>query len=194
MSSKSIAGESPEPIEIVPGQASHQQLEQERVVVVDEQNNVLGSVTRAEMRQEGHCHRATYVFVFNSLGQLYVQERTLTKDVYPGFFEPATGGVVAEGESYDLAAKRELEEELGITGVELTAHFHFYFQEGNCRVWGRAYSCCYDGEVQLQEEEVADVVMEYPSDILQNRFNRNYTPDSLIALERLVANQQPTGS
>ncbi|WP_299728873.1 NUDIX hydrolase YfcD [uncultured Endozoicomonas sp.] len=158
----------------------------ESVVVVDDHNFVLGAVPRGQMREEALCHRATYVFVFNSEGQLYVQERTLNKDIYPGYYDPATGGVVTEGESYDLAASRELSEEMGIEGVKITPHFHFYFQNDDCQVWGRVYTCCYDGPLVLQEEEVASVVMESPEDILSNRNHRNYTPDSLVALERLV--------
>ncbi len=158
----------------------------ENVIVVDEHNHVQGVLPRTEMRQEKLCHRATYVFVFNSKGELYVQERTLSKDIYPGLYEPATGGVVAEGEEYDEAAVRELEEELGIYGVPLTAHFHFYFHNDDCKVWGRVYTCQYDGVLSLQEEEVASVVMEKPEDILSNHYHRQYTPDSLMALERLI--------
>ena len=137
------------------------------------------------MREEKLCHRATYVFVFNSKGQLYVQERTLNKDLFPGYFDPATGGVVTEGESYDEAAYRELAEELGINNVPLSSHFHFYYHDDECQVWGRVYSCHYDGPLMLQNDEVANVVMEEPQDVLDNRFHRNYTPDSVAALERL---------
>ena len=158
----------------------------ENVIVVDEHNHVQGVLPRKAMREEKLCHRATYVFVFNSKGELYVQERTLNKDIYPGFYEPATGGVVAEGEEYDEAAVRELEEELGIKGVPLTAHFHFYFHNDDCKVWGRVYTCKYDGALTLQEEEVASVVMEKPEAILNNHYHRQYTPDGLMALERLV--------
>ena len=159
---------------------------QERVVVVDEHNHITGTVSRQQMRNETLCHRATYVFVFDSEGRVYVQERTMNKDLYPGFFDPATGGVVAEGEEYDEAAYRELEEELGISGVPLTAHCHFYFHNDDCRVWGKVYSCQYDGELILQKDEVAAVVREKPEHILSNRFHRSYTPDSLTALERLM--------
>ena len=158
----------------------------ESVLVVDDHNFVLGSVPRGQMREETLCHRATYIFVFNSKGQLYVQERALSKDIYPGYFDPATGGVVTEGESYDQAAERELAEELGVEGDPITSHFHFFFQNDDCQVWGRVYSCYYDGPLSLQEEEVASVVLESPEEVLSNRNHRNYTPDSLVALERLV--------
>ena len=162
------------------------QVTAEQVLVVDDHNQVIDSVPRTTMRQQRLCHRATYVFVCNASGQLYVQERTLNKDIYPGYFDPATGGVVIAGESYDQAAVRELQEELGIEKTALTPHFHFYFHDKDCQVWGRVYSCRYDGPLTLQEEEVAAVVMESPEDILKNRFHRNYAPDSLLALERLV--------
>ncbi|MET4694145.1 NUDIX hydrolase YfcD [Endozoicomonas lisbonensis] len=166
---------------------------EESVIVVDEHNHITGAVSRQQMRREKLCHRATYVFVFDSEGRVCVQERTMTKDLYPGFFDPATGGVVAEGEEYDEAAYRELEEELGISGVPLTAHCHFYFHNDDCRVWGKVYSCQYDGELTLQEDEVAAVVREKPEHILSNRFHRNYTPDSLTALERLMSLQSVEG-
>ncbi len=162
----------------------------ERVIWVDEHNDVLGSVTRQQVRISKLCHRATYVFVFNSKGQLVVQERTLTKDIYPGYFDPATGGVVSEGEYYDQAAYRELEEELGITDVILTPHFHFFFKNEDCQVWGKVYSCKYDGGFACQPDEVAGTLLEFPRDILANRFNRLYTPDSLVALKRFLAIRQ----
>ena len=158
----------------------------EQVLIVDDHNHVLGSAPRPRVREEGLCHRATYVFVFNAKGQLHVQERSIGKDIYPGFFDPATGGVVTEGESYDQAVVRELEEELGVSNTPVIPHFHFFFHNEDCQVWGRVYSCRYDGPLILQEEEVASVVFETPEEILANRHHRNYTPDSLAALERLV--------
>ncbi|NIR17298.1 MAG: NUDIX domain-containing protein, partial [Desulfobacterales bacterium] len=68
-------------------------------------------------------HRATYILVFNSGGELYVQKRTQTKDVFPGYYDVAAGGVVLAGESYEEGAVRELLEELGIRGTPLEELF-----------------------------------------------------------------------
>ncbi|MGI0119992.1 NUDIX hydrolase YfcD [Zooshikella sp. RANM57] len=157
----------------------------ERVTIVNEQNECIGESTRSEMRQQGLCHRAVYVFVFNPLGQLLVQKRTVTKDVYPGFYDLAAGGVVQAGEEYEQAAYRELEEEMGITGIPLDSYFHFYFQEQDQRVWGKVYACEYDGPLTLEAEEVEDVVLLWPEDILRSPQSLQFTPDSLIALQRL---------
>src|SRR5215467_3140065 len=126
----------------------------EIVVIVDEHNNIVGAAPRREMR--GRClpHRSTYILVFNSQGALYVQKRTMSKDVFPGYYDPATGGVVLAGESYEQSALRELEEEMGIRQVPLTWMFDFYFADQRTRVWGGAYACTYDGPLTLQVEEV----------------------------------------
>ena len=157
----------------------------ERVVIVDEENDVIGSAARGEMRIKGLCHRAVFVFVFNSSGELLIQERTLGKDVWPGFFDLAAGGVVAEGEEYDEAAARELQEEMGIAGVELESRFHFYFQDEECRLWGKAYTCLWDGKIVPQPEEVANIIRDRPEHVLANSDFRPYTPDSLLALKKL---------
>ncbi|WP_038291574.1 NUDIX hydrolase YfcD [Zooshikella ganghwensis] len=157
----------------------------ERVTIVNEQNECIGESTRSEMRKQGLCHRAVYVFVFNPLGQLFVQKRTPTKDVYPGFYDLAAGGVVQAGEDYEQAAYRELAEEMGITGVPLQSYFHFYFQESELRVWGKVYICEYDGPFTLEVDEVENIVQLWPEDVLRSPHSLQFTPDSLIALQRL---------
>lgn len=155
----------------------------EMVVLVDEENRVTGAAPRHEMRARNLPHRATYVFVFNSAGELYVQHRTMTKDVYPGYYDLAAGGVVLTGETYEESAVRELEEEMGIRGVPLEPWFDFYFEgEGKC--WGRAYSCVWDGPIVPQPEEVQSVCMAGLDAIFAGWDGRQMTPDSLLALRR----------
>jgi len=73
----------------------------EIVAIVDRDNTLVGKANRSEMRSKGLPHRATYILVFNSVGWLFVQKRTTTKDIYPGCLDPAVGGVVLDGESYE---------------------------------------------------------------------------------------------
>lgn len=155
----------------------------EMVAVVDAENRVVGAVPRHVMRAGNMLHRATYVFVFDSAGELYVQHRTVTKDVYPGYWDLAAGGVVLDGESYEESAVRELEEEMGIRGVELEPWFDFYFEDAG-KVWGRAFSCVWDGEIVPQVEEVQSVTRVALETVLDGWDGRPMTPDSLLALRR----------
>jgi 8-oxo-dGTP pyrophosphatase MutT (NUDIX family) len=160
---------------------------EEIVAIVDEDNNIIGSAPRSRMRADGLPHRATYILVFNSAGLLFVQKRTMTKDIYPGYSDVATGGVVLSGESYHAAALRELEEELGIHGVVLNAHFDFYHELAENKVWGRVYSCIHDGRMKLQEEEIESGAFYSIPEILEHSRNEPYTPDGLYVLRRYLA-------
>lgn len=53
-------------------------------------------------------------------------------------------------ESYEENAKREIEEEMGVVGVSLKFILDFLYEDKHSRVWGRLFSCIYDGPFQLQ--------------------------------------------
>jgi isopentenyldiphosphate isomerase len=162
----------------------------EIVVIVNEHNHVMGTAPRREMRAKRLPHRSTYILVFNSQGELYVQKRTLTKDVFPGYFDVAAGGVVLAGETYEQGAERELEEEMGIRGMPLNRLFDFYFEGDHTRLWGCAFSCVYDGIVVLQEEEVESGAFVSVSDILRRAETEPFTPDGTYVLRRYLNGQE----
>ncbi|MCY3768359.1 MAG: NUDIX domain-containing protein [Gammaproteobacteria bacterium] len=132
--------------------------ENEIVVIVDGADTVVDAMPRAMMRANGVLHRTTYLLVFSSKGELLVQTRTATKDIFPGLLDFAAGGVVLAGETYPQSAERELHEELGIA-VPLQYAFELYFEDIHSlprnRNWGRVYTCVCDGPFTLQKEEVA---------------------------------------
>lgn len=159
----------------------------EIVTIVDERNNVVGALPRSEMRARRLPHRSTYVLVLNSGGQLFVQKRTMNKDVFPGYYDVAAGGVVLAGESYEEGARRELEEELGITKTRLDALFEFYFASLDARVWGAAFKCVHDGRIVLQEEEIESGAFMEIEEILNLQKTAPFTPDGLYVLHRYLS-------
>jgi len=160
---------------------------QEVVAIVDAENRVIGQATRREMRRRNLIHRATYILVFNQKEQLFVQKRTQSKDIYPGYFDVAAGGVVLSGEDYEESAQRELHEELGLT-AELEFLFDRYFEDDRNKVWGRVYRCRHEGPFVLQESEVESGAFMMPAEILAAEKERaDFTPDGLAILEQLIS-------
>jgi len=160
--------------------------EDEIVTIVDEYNNVVGALPRKEMRANRLLHRATYVIVFNPRKELYVQKRTPTKDVFPGYYDVAAGGVVLEGETYEQGAMRELSEELAICEVSLRRLFDFHYEDQYIRVWGAAFSCVYDGEMVLQKDEVESGAFLNIEEVLRLTESESFTPDGLYVLRRYL--------
>jgi 8-oxo-dGTP pyrophosphatase MutT (NUDIX family) len=89
----------------------------EVVEEVDRHGRVLRLVTRREMRAGRLRHRTVYLAVQHPDGRLLVHRRSPHKDVWPGWWDVAAGGVVAAGEPWEVAAVRELAEELGVDVV-----------------------------------------------------------------------------
>lgn len=84
--------------------------------IVDANDCVIGQATRAEVHAKKLFHRAVHILIFTPGGNVILQRRSLDKDTCPGLLSSSCAGHVDSGESYDFAAIRELEEELGIAG------------------------------------------------------------------------------
>jgi len=106
------------------------------------------------MRAQNLRHAATAVVVRDPLGRIHVHRRTDTKDVYPGRFDFAAGGVVLAGEDPLAAARREAEEELGVTS-ELVPLGEDDYADDHTAYHAFLYETTWDGPVRLQPEEVA---------------------------------------
>ena len=111
------------------------QLLAEECILVDESDKVVGSDTKKNCHlnsniEKGLLHRAFSVFLFNQEGKLLLQQRALAKITFPECFtntccshplyrpEELEGGVSAVG--VRRAARRKLEQELGIPQEEVT--------------------------------------------------------------------------
>jgi 16S rRNA (adenine1518-N6/adenine1519-N6)-dimethyltransferase len=82
----------------------------ELIDIVNEDDVVVGCATKEEAHEKQFAHRIGVVFVFYR-DQLLIQLRTPEKD---GMLDPSAAGHVATGETYEQAAIREMEEEIGV--------------------------------------------------------------------------------
>jgi len=87
----------------------------ELFVVVDKNDKVVGYRTRKECHQNKTLiHRSVGMVISNAKGEILLQKRSLTKDLYPGFYSSSCSGHLKKGEDYQKAAEREIKEELGV--------------------------------------------------------------------------------
>lgn len=81
--------------------------------IVDADDRVIGQAPRGEVHARGWRHRAVHVFVVNRAGEIFLHQRSLTKDTFPGRWNSSCAGHVGAGQDYDETVAREMEEELG---------------------------------------------------------------------------------
>lgn len=163
---------------------------EELVEVVDDDDRVIDVVPRPVMRERGLMHRCTYVVVLDPKGRVYVHRRTETKDVYPGFYDVTAGGVNGVEESYDVAAAREVFEELGVSAAP-TFRFKHRYEGPDGRCWGGVYDVVWDGPIVWQAAEVA-----WGAFVPLDRFHaivepERYCPDGLEVFDRWRRLVQP---
>ena len=121
--------------------------------VVDEEGNIIDAASRGECHGGSmKLHPVVHLHVFNSDGDIYLQKRPQWKDIQPGKWDTAVGGHVALGESAEMALKREVAEEIGITDFTPEKLVHYVFESERERELVFVFKTVYDGEITPSEE------------------------------------------
>lgn len=126
---------------------------QEMFPLVDEQGNITGAATRGECHNGSKLlHPVVHLHVFNSQGELYLQKRPDWKDIQPDKWDTSVGGHVDLGESVEIALRREVREELGITEFTPEPVTHYIFESSRERELVFVHKTTYDGEICPSDE------------------------------------------
>ena len=126
---------------------------EEMFPVVDEEGNIVGAASRGECHNGSRLlHPVVHLHLFNSKGELYLQRRPLWKDIQPGKWDTAVGGHVDLGESVEMALRREVREELGVTDFTPETVTHYVFDSARERELVFVHRTVYDGPVTPSEE------------------------------------------
>lgn len=150
--------------------------------ILDDYGNVIGKASRAQ------CHNGSMLLhpvvhlhiVSPDKTALFLQKRSLEKDIQPGKWDTAVGGHIDFGESTEDALRREAREELGIdiSGYDhlLTYVFQSEIEREQVNVFAlRAES--YDTGVKIDNDEVVDGRFWSFEEIEQNIGANIFTPN-----------------
>ncbi len=155
----------------------------DEVIVVNENDEVIGKMPKAQAHKDATLHRISVIYVENVTGDILVQHRA------DNFLDHSSAGHVDVGESYEQAAYRELAEELGIKDVQLkyighamTKNEEYPGGEKSSHVFD-IFSCIADAK-ELQADEVNSVYWAKPEEVLLDmKENQNkYCGGFLVSL------------
>jgi isopentenyldiphosphate isomerase len=127
----------------------------ELLSVVDENDCIIDTCARHIIHATGLRHRAVHVLVFSEQGQLFLQKRSMKKDMNGGLWDTSAAGHVDAGEDYDASAGREIQEELGISGAHtLEPLFKLPATTATGMEFTQVYRCIHNGPFTLAPDEI----------------------------------------
>ena len=167
---------------------------EELVDLIDSEDNVIGQARRGEIRSRNLLHRGVGIICRNPAGEIFVHRRTSIKDVFPGLYDMFVGGVVGTGESYATAARREIEEELGVVGpIPKFLFRHLYVGKHN-HAWVSIFEVVWDGPIRLQAS-VVEWGTYLTNEQLEDKLAEwDFVPDGLEIWQRYLSGSFETGA
>ena len=108
-------------------------MKEENLILVDDNDNQIGTMAKMEVHRKGLLHRAFSVFIINKKNELLLQQRAFSKYHSPGLWTNTCCSHQNEGETSIEAAKRRLNQEMGMsTSLEFLFSFIYKaeFQNG----------------------------------------------------------------
>lgn len=147
--------------------------------LVDDSGKVIGKATRTECHDGSKkLHPVIHLHVFNKHGNLYLQKRSITKDIQPGKWDTAVGGHIDYRESVEEALRREAKEELNIDIFTPEFIIQYIFESDIEKELVNTYLTCYDGEIKPDMDELEDgrfwTINEIKANLGKNIFTPNF--------------------
>lgn len=93
-------------------------MEYSKITIVDEDDTLVGYETYDKAIEQRLIRRTCCIYIVDEEGNHLIQKRSMHISK-PGKLDKAVGGHVDQGESYKETAVREIQEEIGLVGLEL---------------------------------------------------------------------------
>lgn len=140
----------------------------EMLDLVDKNDNVIGQIERGEYFKKGlNNTRVINIFIKTSKHKIMIPLRSSNRRIFPNCYDFSVGGFVMSGETYEQAAYRELEEEMGIKDVSLEEIGYFHPNDINTASYSKLYKLVYDGELNYDKDGISQINYFTKNEILQ---------------------------
>lgn len=167
---------------------SHGNVQEEVYDFVSEDDEVLGQATRGEIHARKLIHRSAHVFIVDSQGRIWLQQRSMEKDLYKGFWNSSASGHLDAGEDYDGGGAREFGEEIKNVRGPLVKVGRFKDYNPDDRENSCLFIVRHDGEVEFNREEIQDGrffgVQEIKDELTAGK--RDFTPGFKAAFNKYL--------
>ncbi len=161
-------------------------MKEEWFPLVNEAGETIGKATRKECHSGSKLlHPVVHLHIFNDAGDLYLQKRSMTKDIQPGKWDTAVGGHVDLGETVEEALRREVREELGITDFIPQLITRYIFESEIEKELVNSFRTIYNGAITPDPSELDGGRFWTATEIKDNLGKNIFTPNFEKEYQRL---------
>ena len=155
--------------------------------VVNEKGEVVGKATRRSVHSGSMLlHPVVHLHIINEKGDIYLQKRSMKKDLLPGKWDTAVGGHVDFGEKIEDALKRETFEELGISKFKARFLGSYVWESPRERELVFSFLCTSHDAIDIHNDEVDEGRFWSRKEIEDNTRADIFTPNFLHEYQRLL--------
>jgi isopentenyl-diphosphate delta-isomerase len=147
---------------------------------VNESDQPVGTVKRADVFAVGASFRVAHVFIFDNTGKLLLQQLAQSRLRHPGRWGSSLAAYVAAGEDYGQAVHRRLPQELGID-LDLRFITRTRMLDENCSKFITLYFADSSGPFTTDPSHIADLAFMALTDVrdARDRDPWHFTPTFL---------------
>jgi len=147
--------------------------------IVDEEGNEISSAPRS-ICHDGKSmllHPVVHLHLFNDSGGLFLQKRSINKDLFPGKWDTSVGGHITPGEKVEDALKRETDEELGLKVVKYQFITKYIWESLRERELVYSFTGSSVEVPEINKEEIEEGRFWMISEIRENIGRNIFTPN-----------------
>lgn len=159
--------------------------------LVNEAGETVGKATRRTCHNGSKLlHPVVHLHIYNRAGDLYLQKRSVRKDIQPGKWDTAVGGHVDLGETIEVALRREVREELGITDFIPEFLMRYVFESALEKELVNTFRTVYEGPFLSDADEIEEARFWSIPEIEAHLGKGVFTPNFESEYEKLKSFKQ----
>jgi isopentenyl-diphosphate delta-isomerase type 1 len=153
-------------------------MQDEMLEIVNSEGAAIGLRPRSEVHgNPSLLHKVIHVLVFNDAGMLLLQKRSMSKNVAPGKWDTSVGGHFSPEEDSLSAARREMEEELGVISPNYDFLYTYLYKNDYESEIVQTFQCLHNGPFAFNRDEI-DEIRFWSMDEIRKNIGRGLLSDN----------------
>jgi isopentenyldiphosphate isomerase/intracellular septation protein A len=147
--------------------------------IVNNEGRIIGKAPRSVCHdgKSRLLHPVIHLHIFNRSGKLFLQKRSMKKDIQPGKWDTSVGGHICPGESVSEALIRETREELGLNGFSPRFLGSYIWESPRERELVNSFSLITDKLPEINRDEIDEGRFWSLKEIEKNLGKEVFTPN-----------------